>query len=119
MAEPAQTIIATRGAQMFPTLTPDEMARLRRFGEAGSFAPGEALQRTGETGHGLMLILSGEVEVSQQTSTGRRTHIVTHRRGSFMGELAQLSGRPVAGRRDRADRRSRRWRSRPSGCARC
>ena len=44
MADPAQTIIATRGAQMFPTLTPDEMARLRRFIEVlvdfVRFAPG-------------------------------------------------------------------------------
>jgi len=94
MTDPAQTIIATRGAQMFPTLTLDEMARLRRFGETREFGQGEALATVGKHGLGLILILEGEVEISQHDETGQRTHIVTHQRGSFMGELAQLSGRP-------------------------
>lgn len=94
MAEPTQTIIATRGAQMFPTLTPDEMARLRRFGVARKFAQGEALATVGQPGPGLVLILDGAVEISQHDETDKRTHIVTHERGSFMGELAQLSQRP-------------------------
>ena len=59
----------------------------------------------GEAGPGLMLILSGEVEVTQRDGAGCESHIVTHERGNFMGELAQLSGRPVAGRREGADRR--------------
>jgi len=94
MADSNQTIIATRGAQMFPVLSPDEMARLRRFGELRKFGQGEALATVGKPGLGLVLILDGEVEISQHDETGRRTHIVTHQRGSFMGELAQLSGRP-------------------------
>ncbi len=94
MAQPAQTTIATRGAQMFPTLAPDEMARLRRFGEVRQFCKGDALATVGQPGHGLVLILDGEVEISQHDETGERTHIVTHQPGSFMGELAQLSGRP-------------------------
>src|SRR6476661_4938334 len=40
-----------------------------------------------------MLILSGQVEVTRPDS-GQPLHIVTHERGNFMGELAQLSGRP-------------------------
>ena len=95
MAEPAQPIAATRGAQMFPTLAPAEIDRLRRFGAARRFAAGEMLVRAGEAGHGLVLILSGEVEISNRAGEGARTHIVTHGPGSFMGELAQLSGRPA------------------------
>lgn len=87
-------MIATRGAQMFPVLTPDEMVRLRRFGGVEKFRQGEALATVGRSGLGLILILDGEVEISQHDETGQRTHIVTHQRGSFMGELAQLSGRP-------------------------
>jgi thioredoxin reductase (NADPH) len=94
MDEPAQTILATRGAQMFPALTEAEIARLRRFGAPRSYAAGDALATVGEAGHGLTLILSGEVEISQHDESGERTPIVTHGRGSFMGELAQLSGRP-------------------------
>ena len=94
MVEPTQTLIATRGAQMFPVLTSDEMTRLRRFGETRRFHEGEALATVGQSGLGLVLILDGEVEISQHDEFGQRTHIVLHQRGSFMGELAQLSGRP-------------------------
>jgi thioredoxin reductase (NADPH) len=93
MAEPNQTTIATRGAQMFPTLTEAEIARLRRFGKPRHYAKGEMLARVGERGHGLTLFLSGEAEVRQHNDQGT-SPIVTHKAGSFMGELAQLSGRP-------------------------
>jgi thioredoxin reductase (NADPH) len=93
-AAPAQSTIATRGAQMFPTLDAAGIARLRRFGEERSYKKGDAVARVGETGHGLTLFLSGEVEISQHDESGRRTPIVTHGAGEFMGELAQLSGRP-------------------------
>ena len=93
MAEPTQTIIATRGAQMFPTLTDAEVARLRRFGAPRHYRKGEMLLRVGEAGHGLILFLSGEAEVRQRHDHGA-IPITTHQAGSFMGELAQLSGRP-------------------------
>jgi thioredoxin reductase (NADPH) len=94
MDQPAQTVIATRGAQMFPTLTDAEVARLARFGGARRYRAGEALALAGEPGHGLTIILAGEVEISQRDQAGGRTPIVTHHAGSFMGELAQLSGQP-------------------------
>ncbi|WP_294122953.1 FAD-dependent oxidoreductase [Sphingomonas sp.] len=92
MAEPSQSIIATRGAQMFPRLTDEELARLSRFGAPVSYVAGEVIARPGEVGPGLLLLLSGRAEVIQQGHPP--THIVTHERGNFMGELAQLSGRP-------------------------
>src|SRR4029079_17418797 len=95
MSDGQRNLIATRGAQMCPRLTDDELARLSRFGEPRSFRAGEYVARIGEVGPGLMLITSGEVEVTQRDHKDVRTHIVTHERGNFMGELAQLSGRPV------------------------
>ncbi|MEO8421341.1 MAG: FAD-dependent oxidoreductase [Hyphomicrobium sp.] len=90
----AQSIIDTRGAQMFPSLLSEEIDRVRRFGEDRSFATGEALARVGELTPGLMIILSGKVDVFQ-THGGERSLIVTHKAGSFLGELAQLGGRPA------------------------
>ena len=84
---------ATRGAQMFLRFDDAEIARLTRFGVLRSYRAGDMLARVGEVGPGLMLILSGRVEVTDP-STGQRRHIITHERGNFMGELAQLSGRP-------------------------
>ena len=84
---------ASRADQMFLRFTDDEIQRLCRFGQPRSYKKGDMLARTGESGPGLMLVLSGQVEVTQ-SSGGERRHIVTHERGNFMGELAQLSGRP-------------------------
>jgi thioredoxin reductase (NADPH) len=83
-----------RRPQMFPTLAPAEVDRLRRFGEVRGFAGGEALAVTGQPTLGMVVLLSGQVEVAQRDGHGERRTIVVHGPGSFMGELAQLSGRP-------------------------
>jgi thioredoxin reductase (NADPH) len=80
---------------MFPTLQPFEIERVRRFGEVRSFEVGEALAKVGEVGHGLSIILAGQVEVTRYDHSGHRAHIVTHGPGGFLGELAQLAGRPA------------------------
>lgn len=84
----------SRRDQMFPTLPASDVDRLRRFGELHHYAAGEMLATTGEAGHGMSVILSGEVNITQRSHDGAASLIVTHRAGSFMGELAQLSGRP-------------------------
>src|SRR5258708_3315786 len=88
------SIIDSRAAQMFPTLTPAEIERMRRFGAPRSYAPDEALVEVGQTGHGMTVILSGEVRITSRDDRGEPHLIVAHRAGAFMGELAQLSGRP-------------------------
>jgi thioredoxin reductase (NADPH) len=93
MADDPGPTYATRGAQMFLRFTDEELARLARFGEPRSYKAGDMLARRGEAGPGLMLILSGRVDVTRLNG-GESVHIVTHERGNFMGELAQLSGRP-------------------------
>ena len=57
-----RTTLDGRGEQMFPRLSPTEIDRLRRFGQCRSFEAGEMLVRAGEEGHGLTILLSGEVE---------------------------------------------------------
>jgi thioredoxin reductase (NADPH) len=84
---------ATRAAQMFPRLNEEEIARLTRFGEPRSFRSGDLVASPGKVSPGLLLILSGKLEVLR-TDSGKGTHIVTHERGNFSGELANLSGRP-------------------------
>jgi thioredoxin reductase (NADPH) len=91
----SQSIIETRRDQMFPVLDASEIARMRRFGTMHSFNIGEALARAGDVGHGLIVILSGKVEITQRDAFDHRVPIVTYGAGAFMGELAQLAGRPV------------------------
>jgi thioredoxin reductase (NADPH) len=90
----AQPIIDTRRHQMFPTLEPSEIERMCRFGKVRSYPAGEAIVKVGDAGHGLFIILAGKVDITQHEQSGRRTLIVTHEPGGFMGELAQLAGRP-------------------------
>jgi len=80
---------------MFPVLRPSEVERLRRFGKVRSYAPGEALAKAGEAGHGLAIVLAGTVEITRRDGSASGVSITTHRPGAFMGELAQLSGRPA------------------------
>jgi thioredoxin reductase (NADPH) len=84
-----------REEQRFPTLTQGEIARLRGFGEEARFAAGDYIVRAGQTGRGLTLILNGQVRVTPHELHRRNETIVIYGPGSFMGELAQLSGRPA------------------------
>src|SRR5256712_12057936 len=95
MPPPKRPLIEPRREQMFPTHEPAEIDRLRRFGELRSYRTGEALVKIGEVGHGLTVVLAGEVAVTRRDEFDRRDAIVTHGPGSFMGEVAQLSGRPA------------------------
>src|SRR3989442_4384105 len=95
MSVTAPSIMDTRRHQMFPTLEPAEIERVRRFGRVRAYGAGEALARVGEVGLGLTVILAGKVDITQHDQSGRRTAIVTHVAGSFIGELAQLAGPPA------------------------
>jgi thioredoxin reductase (NADPH) len=92
---PAPSIADTRRDQIYPTLAPAEIERVRRFGTLRAFAAGEALAKVGVGGIGLAVILSGTVDVSRHDAHGKRTLLVTLDGGAFLGELAQLAGRPA------------------------
>ncbi|HEV2571826.1 MAG TPA: FAD-dependent oxidoreductase [Beijerinckiaceae bacterium] len=83
-----------RSAQMYPVLPPVDIDRLRRFGAAASYRAGQRVVGAGEVSPGVIVILSGELEITRAGYGGTGAHIVTHGAGEFMGELAQLSDRP-------------------------
>ncbi len=88
------SVIDTRHDQMFPVLEAPEIERVRRFGTVRSFATGDALEKAGEVGAGLTIILEGRIEAFQRNAAGSQMPIVTQGSGAFLGELAQLAGRP-------------------------
>jgi thioredoxin reductase (NADPH) len=94
MALLASSILERRRDQMFPELDPFEIERMRRFGEARNFAQGEAIFIAGQIGPGLVVILSGKVDIVRHEFS-RESLVVTHGPGQFLGELAQLAGRPA------------------------
>ncbi len=95
MPSRARSTFEARHEQMFPTLDAAELERLRRFGEPRTYAPGERLVTTGEISPGVLVIVSGEVALSQHSVLALDQPILTYGPGAFLGELAQLSGQPA------------------------
>jgi len=82
-----------RHEQTFPALTPQEVARMRRFGEVRHYKDGERLFETGKPGPGMFVILSGHVAITQRDGLGHVTPVIDQGPGQFMAEIGQLSGR--------------------------
>lgn len=84
-----------RQHQLFPKLTAAQIASLRRFARPMSFKAGEFVFETGHVALGLFVLLSGRVRICSRDRAGTWTRIAEHEPGSFMAEMAQLSGRPA------------------------
>lgn len=91
----ASSIMESRREQIFPTLGVADIARVARFGQLRRYAADEWVVRSGEAGTGLLLVLSGEIALTQRDSLGHVQPITTLAPGNFMGEVGQLSGRPA------------------------
>src|ERR1700692_2941165 len=82
-----------RVEQTFPSLTPQEIARMRRFGELRHYKNGETLFETGKPGRGMFVVLSGHVAITQRDGLGHVTPVIDQGPGQFLAEIGQLSGR--------------------------
>src|SRR5262245_48822529 len=85
--------LQSRYDQMFPSLTPQEIERLRRFGSIRRYADGERLFGTGEVGRGMFVIISGHVAITQRDGLGHITPVADQGPGQFLAEVGTLSGR--------------------------
>lgn len=83
-----------RHAQMFPVLGAGDIERLKRFGEPRRYDAGWRVFGTGELAPGLIVVLGGAIEITQNDGVGGRSTIIAHGPNQFVGELAQLSDRP-------------------------
>src|SRR3954467_5280304 len=95
MRPAAQSPIDARHAEMFPVLALSEIGRISRLGERRAYPAGARVFNTGEIAPGAFVLLSGQVDIMQRLGDRDAELIVSHGPGSFMGELAQLSGRPA------------------------
>jgi len=89
MSASALPIIEARREQMFPVLTSRDIAHLNRFGEIRHYETGASVMKAGEIAPGLVVILSGKVQVSQGGNYSARQDVIQHGPGNFAGELAQ------------------------------
>jgi thioredoxin reductase (NADPH) len=71
MASPVKrSVIETRYDQMFPILPPEEIERLRHFGDTRTYEAGTRVVTAGEPSPGIIVVLRGELAVdAAQTSS--------------------------------------------------
>ena len=72
-----------RYEQTFPALTPQEIERMRHFGEIRTFKDGERLFETGKPGPGMFVVLSGHVAITQRDGLGHVTPVIDQGPGQF------------------------------------
>jgi thioredoxin reductase (NADPH) len=90
-------LLNTRQYQMFPVLTPNQIATAQRFasGDAKRFAPGAIIYATGDLLAPVWLVIDGSMTVYRQDGLAGQTPITSHGTGQLSGEVDQLSGRPT------------------------
>jgi thioredoxin reductase (NADPH) len=84
-----------RRNQMFPVLSPAQVATARRFASSPErrFQPGETVYAIGERGAPSWLVLAGSIDVTRRHGLNDETAITSHGAGQFSGEINQLAGR--------------------------
>ncbi|MGA7218549.1 MAG: FAD-dependent oxidoreductase [Candidatus Sulfotelmatobacter sp.] len=78
--------------EAFPTLTPEQINRIRPLSKLRHVEAGEILFEPGDSDVPFFVLLSGSMEIVQPDRRGERP-IVTHEPGSFTGEITMISGR--------------------------
>jgi thioredoxin reductase (NADPH) len=84
--------LPSRAGETFPTLTPEQIARLAVHGRVRRVDPGEALAKAGEQLARFFVVTAGRVEVVRQSPVGEEV-VTVHQPGQFSGEISMLSGR--------------------------
>ena len=101
MTEPAPfvqpTTLATPAEQMFPTLTPAQVARIAAHGRVRQVQRGEVLVEAGDQAVPVFVVKTGRIEIVRPSGTGE-TIVAVHRPGQFTGEVNILSGRRTLAR---------------------
>jgi thioredoxin reductase (NADPH) len=80
--------------RVFPTLTPQHMARIAAHGRRRPTARGDVLVEAGDKAAPCFVVLSGELQGLRPTDTAE-TLIVNLHAGQFSGESNLLTGRPA------------------------
>ena len=70
--------LESRKPQMFPRLNEAEIARLMRFGSICSWQDGQTVFAAGGNNPGMLLLLKGQIRISQCDGMGNNNTIVDH-----------------------------------------
>ena len=96
MTEPASTLLtptlASPAEQMFPTLTPAQLARIAEHGRVREVHPGEVLVEAGDPVMPFFVVRTGRIEIVRPSGS-TDTLVAIDGPGQFTGEVTMLSGR--------------------------
>ncbi|MFZ5722862.1 MAG: mechanosensitive ion channel family protein [Pseudomonadota bacterium] len=90
----ARRLDVLRSADLFLSLTADEVDTLADSLVYAPYAAGDVVTRQGDVAHWLYLVNSGEADVFIENPDGTRRLVSTLHSGSFFGEMALLTGEP-------------------------
>ncbi|MEM5370388.1 FAD-dependent oxidoreductase [Paraburkholderia azotifigens] len=79
----------------YPRFTKAEVEKMMRFGIIERWRAGDVMFRIGQPGLGMRVLLSGRARLSRRDGLGRSQTIVELGEGQFLGEVAQLTGKPA------------------------
>ncbi|MES2316106.1 MAG: FAD-dependent oxidoreductase [Pseudomonadota bacterium] len=87
--------VASRRTQIFPVLSENDRARLCRFGTRRHWQDGDAIFEAGGKNPGMVVVLSGQISISQCDGMGNVNRLIDKGPGEFTAEIGQLSGAPA------------------------
>jgi thioredoxin reductase (NADPH) len=80
-----------RQGDVFPVLTPPQIARVRSYANVRSVQTGEVLFEPGQLGVSCFVVLSGKLDIAMPGLSGEQV-FVTYGPGQFSGEVVLISG---------------------------
>jgi thioredoxin reductase (NADPH) len=78
-------------AEIFPTLTPEQIGRIVPFAREKTFDDGAILWDRGVRNNSMYVVVEGEIAIF----SGEDQLVTVHRPGAFSGDVDLLSGRPT------------------------
>jgi thioredoxin reductase (NADPH) len=89
---PIPLTLRSRQDEVFPRLTPDQIARVAAHGRTRSVGAGEVLVEGGQPMNSFFVVTEGQLDVVL-VSDGKEQLVTTHQAGQFSGEINLLAGR--------------------------
>ena len=89
----APPVLDTRAPELFPILTPEQIERVGKYGQARRAQAGEILIEPGDPRLRLYVLVSGQIEIVRQ-SDGAEEQVGVLGPGQFTGEANMLLVRP-------------------------
>ncbi len=86
--------VASRPEHVFPTLTPEQVARIAVHGQVRPIQRGDVLVQAGDRVVPFYVVTAGQLEAVRPSGTSEAL-IAVQGPGQFTGEVNMLSGRPV------------------------